>query len=126
MQLHCHPTLVELGKFNPGNTKKDQQRKLYPTIGRPFTIDCPDHRTGYGTTYQWGIVNINNAIEEFVATRPFKRAFPNGKKFEFSYITNDDIKLSKDTGGVQCIMKNLGQFVASVKTVLWNYYASKL
>jgi len=121
-------SLTVMGEFFPPGRYQDPPIKLNPTIGRNYVIKCPPHISGYGTKIKWGTVNENFFTPSyFKAGRPHKGGFPmSGARFAFSYVTRDDFILSKDVGGMRCIMVNFGFIVASAQMVLWQPYKSEL
>ena len=113
-----------MGYFLKGSRYNDNTIKLYPTVGRNFIIHCPPHTTGYGTKIKWGIVPQNtNSPQYWKIASPAKRGIPmsNGQ-FAYSYVTMDDIKQSRDFGGIRCILVNYGLISASAQIVLWQPY----
>lgn len=57
---------------------------------------------------------------------PSKRAFPvSGGKWAYSFVTDDDMKESRNIGGIRCILVNFGLYEASNQQLLWQYYERK-
>lgn len=117
-----------MGQFAIGARYNDPPRYHNPTVGRKYLINCPPHTKGYGTKIAWGIVPDNTRIPQYWGNgKPAKRGFPVSVtgQFAYSFITLDDIKMSRDVGGIRCILINYGLYVASNQQLLWQAYESK-
>ena len=116
-----------MGKFKPGSTFKNSQKKWNPTVGRSYKMDCPPHILGYGTEYRWGVVNAVTRIPEY-----WRPGDPNPRVFQdiqgaliYSVVLNDDLKESRNVGGLRCILTNFGITRSSNQQVLWQPYDGK-
>ena len=79
-----------------------------------------------GTKVRWGTLGSNNIPGYFSPGKPIKRAFPmGGDKWVYSYVTEDDIKFSRDIGGFRCLLVNYGVVVGSAQLMLWQPYKCK-
>ena len=116
-----------MGKFIPGNTFFDNTKKWNPTVGRRYSIDCPDHIMGYGTEYRWGIVPKQTRIPEYWRPGdPNPRVFQNTEgQLIYSVVLQDDITESRNVGGLRCILTNFGITASSNQQVLWAAYDGK-
>ena len=114
-----------MGLFKPGSRMKDNTKKWNPTVGRMYTIRCPEHSLGYGTEYRWGIVPKSSNQPEYwlPGQKNPKMFYKLDGTLVWSVISHDDITESRDMGGLQCILINFGQFAASNQQVLWQPYA---
>ena len=62
-------TIRVMGVFTAGNRFHNVQRKLYPTVGKKFFIECPPHSKGYGNKYRWGVVPRSLSPQYWLAGR---------------------------------------------------------
>lgn len=104
-----------MGKFNVDETEKKDPRDYNPTVGKSFSIDCPQHSKGYGTVYRWGYLSpkVNSRTPEWwYPGNPNERVFPDYStgKLWWSVVTKDDITESNNIGGVRCILVNNDRF----------------
>merc|ERR1719494_115634 len=116
-------TIRVMGVFTAGNRFHNVQRKLYPTVGKKFFIECPPHSKGYGNKYRWGVVPRSLSPQYWLAGRPFDHIFPmSDGRLAYAVVKLSDIKQSRDIGGVRCILLNYGIITASVQMMLWQPY----
>lgn len=115
-----------MGQFTSGHRQTDEKKKWQPTVGRSYEIKCPPHSFGHGTEYRWGVVPILSGQPEYwlPGEKNKKMFYKSDGTLVWSFISFDDMKESRDIGGLRCIMINFGHFVASNQQVLWQPYTS--
>ena len=101
-----------MGKFKLGNRRSDPVKPAtVATIGRPLTIDCPEHEEGVGYSIVWGHLPEGGGAPTMwnMGVQPIENVFygPHGQLI-FQALTLKEVKLIKDMGGTSCILY-LGQ-----------------
>ena len=105
--------------------------QLKPTVNKNFHINCPPHsfKNGYGLSYQWGYIPEGKDTPIYwLPGNPNPRVFidyENGDLW-YSFVKEDDIKESRDIGGLRCILVNSRLRVFSNQQVLFEKYDSEL
>jgi len=120
-----------LGAFKANSVEKKAATQLNPTVNKNFKISCPPHsfKDGYGLSYEWGYLPTGKDTPIYYRPgNPNPRIFINYENGDlwYSYVDKDDIKQSRDIGGLRCILVNSRYKVLSNQQVLYNEYDSKL
>ena len=121
-----------LGAFTAQNHENKAATKFRPTVNKNFKIECPPHsrKNGYGMSYQWG-----HLISNGVTTTPkyYRTGNPNPRIYinyqngdlHYSFVQEDDIKSSRDIGGLRCFLSNQKRLVVSNQQVLFEAFEGK-
>ena len=118
-----------LGSFLAQNTENKAASLLKPTVNKNFEIKCPPHdpKDGYGLSYQWGYVPKGQDTPRYWRPgNPNPRVFINYAtgSLHYSFVAADDIKESRDIGGLRCILVNHRSRIMSNQQLFWTEYES--